>query len=62
MVNLVSGAPPKSSSYCPKDEILVGSLVKSFDPLLAFSVYPMKAGIAVCTGTTEDPNELFSSI
>ena len=47
MVNLVSGAPPKSSSYCPKDDILVGSLVKSLDPLLAFSVYPMKAGIAV---------------
>ena len=36
-----------TNSYSPKDEILVGSLVKSFDPLLAFSVYPTNAGIAV---------------
>ena len=47
MLNFVGGAPPKSSSYCPKEEILVGMLVKSFDPLLAFSVYPTNAGIAV---------------
>jgi hypothetical protein len=36
--------------------------VRFFEPLLAFAVYPIKAGIDVCTGTTEDPNELFSSI
>ena len=62
ILNLVCGAPPNNSSNCPSDEILVGVLVRSFEPLLALAVYPIKAGIAVCTGTTEDPKELFSSI
>ena len=44
------------------DEIFVGTFVNDFVPLSAFLVYPMKAGTAVATGTTEEPKALFSSM
>ena len=43
----VFGAPPNNSTNCPKEEILVGLLIKDLEPLDAFSVYQTKAGTAV---------------
>jgi hypothetical protein len=44
------------------DVILVGRFRRDLVPLVAFSVYPTKAGIAVATGTTEEEKALFSSM
>ena len=38
ILNFVVGAPPNNSSNCPIEDILVGTLVRSFDPLLALEV------------------------
>ena len=60
--NLVDGAPPNNSTYCPIELIFVGKFKSDLVPLIAFSVYPTNAGTDVGTETIEFPNELFSSI
>ena len=48
--------------YSTKEVIRKGVLVRSLFPAKAFSVYPIKAGTAVLTATTELEKALFSSM
>nr|WP_252730851.1 hypothetical protein [Bacteroides fragilis] len=61
-VNTGDGAPPKYCWNSVMEVIFHGFPLNESGPFCAFSVMPMKAGIAVAASTTEFGKALFSTM
>jgi hypothetical protein len=60
--NCATGGPPKYCWYSASEEIRHGVLRRVLPRLSADCVYPMKAGTAVATSTTEFGKAFFSTM